>query len=112
MVGKMIRFYPLEEACKTMKAELSRGTALHETMRNFNVFDRRTVSLVKVAEEVNQLDVMFAKLAKQNSDEVEHRTGMMGSVIEPIMIVFIALFVGLILIAMYLPMFELSTAIG
>ncbi len=112
MVGKMIRFYPLEEACETMKEQLSKGIALNQSMRPFNVFERRMVSLVKVAEEVNQLDIMFAKLGKQYSEEVEHKTNVMGNVIEPLMIVFIAVFVGAILVAMYLPLFELSSTIG
>lgn len=112
MVGLMIRFYPLEVACKAMQKQLSQGTALNESMRPFKVFDSRMIALTKVAEEVNQLDVMFGKLAKQYSDDVEHKTGLMGSILEPLMIVFIALFVGLILVAMYLPLFQLSTTIG
>jgi len=63
-----------------------------------------------VAEEVRQLDRMFMRLAEQRTADVQHRTALMGSVLEPVMIVFIAVFVGVILVAMYLPMFKLSSA--
>ena len=112
MVGRMISFYPLEIACAKMQADLSQGESLSSSMRQFTVFDTRLISLLKVAEEVNQLDMMFGKLAHQYSEDVEHKTGLMGSILEPLMIVFIALFVGLILVAMYLPLFQLSTTIG
>ena len=62
----------------------------------------------KMPEKVNQLDTMFDRIAKQNSTEVEHRTGLLGSLLEPSMIIFIALVVGVILIAMYMPLFNMS----
>ena len=70
------------------------------------------ISLLKVAEEVNQLDTMFAKLAKQYSDEVEHQTSIIGSLIEPIMIIFLGLLVAIILVAMYLPLFQMGSTVG
>jgi type IV pilus assembly protein PilC len=54
---------------------------------------------------------MFDKLSKQYSDDVEHRTGTIGSIVEPLMIILIGLVVGFILIAMYLPLFNLGGAI-
>ncbi|MEM9023679.1 MAG: type II secretion system F family protein, partial [Bacteroidota bacterium] len=112
LVEKMISFYPMEAALPHIRNGILQGEALHASLARFPVFNKRMVSLIKVAEEVNQLDMIFEKLSHQYSDEVEHQTGMIGSVIEPIMIIFIAVFVGFILIAMYLPLFELSTTIG
>jgi len=65
-----------------------------------------------VGEEVNQLGPLFGQLAHQYNEEIEHRSALMGSLIEPILIVFIALFVAFILVAMYLPLFELSNVLG
>jgi type IV pilus assembly protein PilC len=79
-------------------------------MGEHEVFPKRLVSLVKVGEEVNQLDIFFDKIAKQYTDEIEHQTGLIGSLIEPIMIIFLGLVVGVILIAMYLPLFQLSNS--
>ena len=70
------------------------------------------ISLLKVAEEVNKLDEMFKTLATQYSTEVDHRSKILGKLIEPILIIFIAGFVAIILIAMYLPLFELSKVVG
>lgn len=64
------------------------------------------------AEEVNKLDTIFSKLAKQYSDEVEHQTSILGNLIEPVMIIFLGAFVAIILVAMYLPMFQMSSAFG
>jgi type IV pilus assembly protein PilC len=112
MVEKMIGFYPIESSLQQVRAQLLKGESLHKGLSQFSIYDKRMVSLVKVSEEVNQLDSMFERLSNQYQEEVEHQTGIMGTIIEPLMIIFIALFVGLILIAMYLPLFELSTTIG
>jgi type IV pilus assembly protein PilC len=111
LTAKMIGFYPIEESLQKIRGELVKGKSLHESMQKFTVYDRKLISLIKVAEEVNQLDTMFDKLSKQYSDDVEHRTGTIGSIVEPLMIILIGLVVGFILIAMYLPLFNLGGAI-
>jgi len=88
------------------------GKSLHETMAQFPVYNRRMVSLVKVGEEVNKLDVFFDKMAKQFSSDVDHQTGLLNTFLEPAMIIFLGFVVGFILLAMYLPMFQMSTSIG
>lgn len=108
LVEKMIEFYPMEQALQTIRIGLSKGRALHEGMADFPVFERRMVSLIKVSEEVNSLDTMFDRLAKQYNDEVEYRTAIMGSLIEPLMILMIGVIVGVILVAMYQPLFNIS----
>ena len=70
------------------------------------------VSLIKVGEEVNQLDIVFNRLKNQYMEEVDYQTSMASGILEPLMIVFVGIFVGIILISMYLPIFELSTSIG
>lgn len=112
LVQKMAGFYPIENSLETIRAEIMRGTSLYESLSKFPVYNKRMVSLIRVAEEVNQLDLMFDKLSKQYTDEIEHETSVLGSIIEPLMIVFLGLMVAVILVAMYLPMFKLSTAFG
>jgi type IV pilus assembly protein PilC len=112
LVKKMITFYPLQKSIDTMEHDIMHGKTLHESMSKFSIYDRRMLSLVKVGEEVNQLDTVFNRLKTQYMDDVDYRTGMMGSILEPLMIILIGLFVGVILIAMYLPIFKLSTSIG
>lgn len=111
LVQKMVGFYPIERSLETVKNDILHGSSLYNSLSKFTIYNSRMRSLIKVAEEVNQTDVIFARLAKQYTDEVEHRTSLLGSIIEPFMIVFLGLLVAVILIAMYLPLFQLSTSI-
>ena len=110
LVRKMVGFYPIEYSLSIIQEEILRGESLYKSLSKFNIYNRRMLSLIKVAEEVNQLDAIFGKLAKQYTDEVEHQTGLIGSLIEPVMIIFLGLLVAVILIAMYLPLFQLSSS--
>jgi len=110
LIKNMITFYPYQHALTTIENEILHGKPLYKSMEQFPIFDKRTVSLTKVAEEINQLDVVFAKLNDQYSEELEHRIGMLSSVLEPIMIIFVGILVGVILIAMYMPMFQMGTS--
>lgn len=112
LIRQMIGFYPYEIALVKVEDDIVKGHLLYESLSGFPIFDRRIVSLVKVGEEVNQLSVIFEKLNKQYSDDLEFRINNMGSLLEPLLIIVIGLMVGVILIAMYLPMFKLGTAIG
>ncbi len=112
LVQKMVGFYPIETSLTKIRADIMHGSSLNECLSKFPVYNKRMISLIRVAEEVNQLDLMFDKLSKQYSDEIEHETSMLGSVIEPLMIVLLGLMVATILVAMYLPMFKLSSSFG
>jgi type IV pilus assembly protein PilC len=109
LVNKMIGFYPLEVSLLSIEKDILQGIPLHKSMGEHGIYPRRMVSLVKVGEEVNQLEMFFSKIGQQYTDEVEHQTGLISSMIEPFMIIFLGLIVGVILIAMYLPLFQLST---
>lgn len=111
LVENMVGFYPIEKSLKQIKSDVERGQSLHKSLSGFKIYPKHLISLIKVAEEVNQLDVMFGRLAKQYSDEVEHETGLINSVLEPILMVFLGLFVGIILLSIYLPMFQMGMAI-
>jgi type IV pilus assembly protein PilC len=60
---------------------------------------------------VNQLDVIFSKLNNQYNEELEHQIGMLSSLLEPAMIIIVGGLVSVILISMYLPLFQLSSSI-
>ena len=109
---KMVQFYPIEHALKAVKEELFNGMPLHKSMSKFDIFPKRLIALVRVGEEANQLGNMFKKLADQYNTDVEQQTKLLGSLIEPVIIIFLALVVGLILVAMYLPIFKLVTNFG
>lgn len=112
LVRKMIGFYPLEQACDQIEIDLMNGQFLYDSMGRIKIFPAQLNALVKIGEEVNELDRIFNKIAAQYSDEVEHQSSMLGTFIEPIMIIFLAILVSIILIAMYLPMFQISASMG
>lgn len=108
LVQKMIGFYPFELSLEVVKSDVSKGTQLSTALSKHSVYDFKMISMVSVAERVNTLDEMFERLAKQYDEETQHQTKMIGVVIEPLIIVIIGSIVGVVLIAMYSPMFDLS----
>jgi len=110
LVGKMVGYLPLERALKEVSLDIYKGKMLNEAMDSKPLFDQRMVSLIKVGEETNKLDVIFKKLYEQYSGEADHRTTMMNALLEPILIVVVGVLVAVILIAMYLPMFKIGNS--
>lgn len=112
MVKRMIRFYPLQDALDTVESKILKGVSLHESIKGNKIFDHKMASLVKVAEETNQTEFIFEKLNQQYALEVQQKSKLLSTIMEPLIIVVIGLFVGVILVSMYLPMFKLSSVLG
>ncbi|MCF8414626.1 MAG: type II secretion system F family protein [Crocinitomicaceae bacterium] len=111
LVEEMIGFYPIEHAIHEVKNDIRKGESLHQGMSKFPIFNKRLISLTKIAEEINQLDLTYDRLAKQYQEDIDFRTKLIGTIIEPLIIVVIGLIVGVIMVSMYLPMFNLSNVI-
>ncbi|WP_222984555.1 type II secretion system F family protein [Flagellimonas meishanensis] len=112
MVRRMVGFHPLQSALDAMESKIMKGASLHESFKGSQMFDNRMVSLIKVAEETNQTEFIFEKLNQQYVSEVQQRSKLLSTIMEPLIIVVIGIFVGVILVSMYLPMFKLSTVLG
>ena len=110
LVKQMIDFYTIEKAMEEIESKLINGATLHSCLAAYPVFDKKMVYLIKVGEEVNKVDRFLDQLNKQYSDEVEYKSAMIGSLIEPVMIVFLGFVVGVVLVAMYLPLFQLGNS--
>jgi len=108
LIQKIIGFYPFEVALSQIEKELVNGKLLHESFREYTIFDGKLITLTKVGEEVNKLNEIYETLSRQYSEEVQHKVALLNTILEPILIIFIGLFVAVILIAMYLPMFQMS----
>jgi len=106
---KIIEFYPLEIAIEPISDKLIRGEALHTALSEFKIFPNKLVIMIKVGEQVNRLEVFFEQIAKQYQEETDHKVSTLSSLLEPVLIVFLGVIVGIVLVAMYLPMFELSS---
>lgn len=112
LTAKMIGFYPIEMAIAEIKEDITRGVSLSDSLKKHPVFENKMVSMVEVAEQVNQLDTMFERLTEQYNEEISHQTKMIGVILEPMIIIVIGVIVGVIMISMYAPMFDLSKIIN
>lgn len=106
---KMSVFYPIVIALKQVEEAVVGGDSLHQSMEQHKIFDKKMISLLKVGEEVNEMAVFFGKIADQYQEDVEHQSSLLSAMMEPFIIIFLGLFVGIILIAMYLPLFQLGS---
>lgn len=112
LTAKMISFYPLEQSLTKIQEDILKGASLHKSLKSFRIYPSRMIALIKVGEESGCLDHLFSKIAKQFQEETEQFTKMLGSLIEPVLIIFLAVIVGFVLISMYLPIFKLTTSLG
>ena len=105
---QMIGYYPIESSLQQVEDDIMKGKSLHQSLEQFGVYPSKMIQLIKVGEETNQLDYFFAKISDQYIEEVEYKTSTLSSMMEPLIIIFLGLIVGLILVSMYLPLFQMS----
>ncbi len=106
--SKMIAFYPIAEALPKIQADLLKGKKFHESLTEQKLFPPKMVAMLKVGEEVNQMGFFFDKLKEQYQRELESQSSVLGSVLEPIILIVLGGLVALILVAMYMPLFDLN----
>ncbi len=112
LVKQMIDFYPLQYALETVEKHILKGESLSKSLGNHKLFDDKMIALVKVAEETNQTEYIFDRLNMQYNTQVQQQSKMLSTIMEPFIILIVGVLVGVILIAMYLPMFKLSSVMG
>ncbi|WP_433991531.1 type II secretion system F family protein [Kordia algicida OT-1] len=112
LVKKMIDFSPLQDALEKVEASILKGASLSESLASHPIFSDKMIALVKVTEQTNQTEFIFDRLNVQYHEQVQRQSKMMSTIMEPLIIVFVGVMVGIILIAMYLPMFKLGTVLG
>ena len=105
---QMIGYYPIESSLQKVEDDIMKGKSLHQSLEQFRVYPSKMIQLIKVGEETNQLDYFFAKISDQYIEEVEYKTSTLSSMMEPLIIIFLGLIVGVILVSMYLPLFQMS----
>lgn len=110
LIRQMIRFYPIASSLKIVEDDIMNGKTLHQSLQQFKVYPPKMIQLVKVGEETNQLDYFFGKISEQYIEEVEYKTSTLSSAMEPLIIIFLGLIVGVILVSMYLPLFQMSNS--
>lgn len=111
MVSDMISFIPLKESVNSIAEGISTGRALHDCVNQSGFFDKKFTSLIKAGEEVNKLEYSFNQLNDQYNQEIDHKLSILASLMEPLLILLVGGIVAVILIAMYLPLFQIGSSI-
>lgn len=112
LVKQMIDFYPLQHALEIVEQHILKGESLSQSLSRHKLFDDKMIALVKVAEETNQTEFIFDRLNMQYNTQVQQQSKMLSTIMEPFIILVVGILVGVILVAMYLPMFKLSSVMG
>lgn len=99
------------EATLRMRDETAAGTQLQQAMRHSGVFPNMVVQMVAIGEESGSLDEMLGKVADFYEEEVDNMVDGLSSLMEPMIMAFLGIVVGGLVIAMYLPIFQLGAVV-
>jgi type IV pilus assembly protein PilC len=101
----------VEDAVMESRVSIAGGETIAEPLRKSEVFPPMVVQMINVGEQTGGLDEMLSKIADFYDDEVEAAVAALTAVIEPIMIVCLGGIVGGMVVAMYLPIFDIIKTI-
>jgi type IV pilus assembly protein PilC len=99
-------------AINAVHESVKEGETITAPMESSGVFPPMVISMVDVGEQTGALPEMLLKIADNYDEEVDNAVSAMTSLLEPIMIIFLAVIVGSIVIAMFLPLIALMQGIG
>ena len=102
----------LARAIRDVQDSVRTGESLAKPLENHAVFPSMVVQMMSVGEDTGALDTMLGKIAEFYDQEVEATTEQLTALIEPIMIAFLGIVVGSMIVAMYLPIFDVFNLIG
>jgi len=97
----------LQNAIKKSMVSIAEGETITKPLKDVGVFPPMVTQMISVGEKTGGLDDMLSKIADFYDEEVDVAVAALTSVIEPIIIVLMGALIGGILIAMYLPMFDI-----
>jgi type IV pilus assembly protein PilC len=103
--------YVYYEATKRIQSEVSTGTGLTVAMQNSNVFPSMVLQMTAIGEESGALDAMLSKVADFFEAEVDEAVEALSSLMEPLIMVVLGGLIGGLVVAMYLPIFKMGSAI-
>jgi type IV pilus assembly protein PilC len=102
----------VRNALKSMITAISSGKTITEPMKTTGVFPPMVIQMVAVGEESGGLDNMLNKIADFYDEEVNAAVDTLTSLMEPVIIVLLAIVMGGTLVAMYMPMFDMIGTVG
>ncbi|EGQ8313360.1 type II secretion system F family protein [Vibrio cholerae] len=101
-----------ETAINEVHRDTAAGMPMYIAMRNTEAFPEMVLQMVMIGEESGQLDDMLNKVATIYEFEVDNTVDNLGKILEPLIIVFLGTVVGGLVVAMYLPIFNLMSVLG
>jgi type IV pilus assembly protein PilC len=102
----------IEKALMETRKNISEGKTIAEPLAATSVFPPMVVQMIAVGEATGSLDSMLTKIADFYDDEVETAVNAMTSMLEPLLMVFLGGVVGGMIVAMYLPIFQIGSIVG
>ena len=99
------------DATKKIQSQISTGTSLTVAMQASGVFPNMVIQMASIGEESGSLDSMLGKVADFYEQEVDDMVDALSSLMEPIIMAVLGVIVGGLIVAMYLPIFKMGSAI-
>lgn len=104
-------YFAYADASARLREELARGTSLHAAMSATGLFSPVVLQMCAVGEESGALEHMLAKTAQAHEREVDDQVAGLSSLLEPVIILFLGLLIGGLVMALYLPIFQMGQII-
>jgi type IV pilus assembly protein PilC len=102
----------VEDAIVTTRTSVSEGKTLAEPLSKAKVFPAMVTQMIAVGEATGALDSMLTKIADFYDDEVDGAVATLTSMLEPVLMIFLGTTVGFVIIAMYMPIFQMGAVAG
>jgi type IV pilus assembly protein PilC len=99
------------EAVLRMREDVATGQSLQLAMKQQNLFPHMVVQMVAIGEEAGSIDAMLSKVADFYEEEVDNHVDALSSLLEPLIMVILGTLIGGLVIAMYLPIFQMGSAV-
>ncbi|ALN20685.1 MULTISPECIES: type II secretion system F family protein [Pseudomonadaceae] len=99
-------------AVHKIKVDVSSGTQLNFAMRSTGIFPTMAVQMTAIGEEAGSLDEMLDKTASYYEEEVDNAVDNLTTLMEPMIMAVLGVLVGGLIVAMYLPIFQLGAVVG
>ena len=101
----------IEQALSDVRAKVGEGVPIAQPLVDNPIFPPMVSQMVKIGEETGELEKMLGKIADFYEDEVDAAIQSLTSIVEPLMMILVGMMVGVIVIAMYLPMFKMLSLV-
>ncbi|MFO0705702.1 MAG: type II secretion system F family protein [Nitrospira sp.] len=102
----------IEGALMDARVSISGGKTISDPLAKSETFPKMVTHMIAVGESTGALDNMLGKIADFYEEEVDQAVASLTALLEPMMMVFLGVIIGFIVVAMYLPIFSMASAIG